>query len=115
MTAGVASEDDRTRSDGELVAALVGGDLAALSVLYGRHGALAYGLALRMTGDQSRAEEVVHAAFMCLWNDRAEPDGGTDPVRVRLVHLIAREAMDDIRRQRPPRSRCSVERHAVLV
>lgn len=114
MTAGVASTDNRTQSDGELVAALVDGDLAALGALYGRHASLAYGLALRMTGDQRLAEEAVHAAFMGLWTDRREADG-TDPVRLRLVRLVARAALDDTRRQRPLQSPGSAELRSARV
>lgn len=113
--AGVSSDDDRSRSDGELVAALVVGDLEAFGDLYGRHASLAYGLALRMTGDPGRAETAVQTAFMSLWNHPAVPDGGTDPVRLRLAQLVARAAMDDIRSQRPLRSPGSDEPRAGLV
>ena len=116
MTAGGrAFEDDRARSDGELVEALVGGDLAALGALYRRHASLAYGLALRMTGDPSRAEDVVQSAFMSLWNDRAEPAGGTDQVRLRLVQLVAGAALDNIRRERKLRGPGAIKPRAGLV
>ena len=115
MTApGRASEDDGARCDGELVDAIVSGDLAALGALYHRHASLAYGLALRMTGDAVRAQAVVQSAFMSLWNDRAEPAGGTDPVRLRLVQLVARASLDNIRR-RQLRSPSAIEPRAGLV
>ena len=102
MTApGRTSEGDGARNDGDVVDALAGGDLAALGALYRRHASLAYGLALRMTGDAARAEDVVQSAFTSLWNDRAESDGGIDAVRLRLVQLVARASLVDIRRHGP--------------
>ena len=98
---GRTSEGDVARSEGETVDALVGDDLVALGALYRRHGSLAYGLAVRMTGDATRAEVVVQSAFMALWNDRAQSDGGIDAVRLRLVQLVARASLVDIRRQGP--------------
>lgn len=110
--AGWASDDDPARSDGELVDALVGGDLAALATLYGRHASLAYSFALRLTGDPGRAEDVVQSAFMSLWTDRAESGRETDAVRPRLVRLVARAVMDAVRRQQPLRKAGSVKPRA---
>ena len=112
ITAGSASADDPARSDRELVDARVGGDLAALGTLYGRHASLAYGFALRLTGDPGRAEDVVQSAFMSLWTDRAESGKEADAVRPRLVRLVARAAMDAVRRQHPLRGPGSVKPRA---
>jgi hypothetical protein len=48
-------------SDAEALQRVVAGHLPALGELYDRHAGLAYGLALRITGDASDAEEVVQA------------------------------------------------------
>ncbi len=42
-------------------------DLAELASLYDRHGAVAFGLALRITGDHAFAEQAVEAAFLAWW------------------------------------------------
>ena len=109
-----APEEDGARRDDELVDAIVGGDLAALDAVYRRHASLAYGLALRMTGDATLAEDAVQSAFLSLWSDRPGPDGRSQPVRVRLVQLVARASLDSVRR-RPLRSPGDVQPTAALV
>lgn len=66
--------DDRPlagRTDAELVAALVGGDQAALAELYDRHSATLYRAALMRVGDRQLAEEILQDTYLALWN-RAE-------------------------------------------
>lgn len=60
-----------SRSDQELVAALVEGDDAALATLYDRHGEAVFRIAFRRLGDRQLAEEVMQETFLALWN-RAE-------------------------------------------
>lgn len=115
MTSAGGAADRDACGDSELVDALVGGDLAALGTLYDRHASLAYGLALRMTGNPDRAEDVVQAAFMSLWSDRAAEHGGTDPVRLRLARLVARAATSNLGGQRPRPSERAIEPPAALL
>ena len=97
----IAKVDARAdRPDVELLGSMAGGDLPAFESLYRRHGSLAYGLALRMTGDAGRAEDVVQSAFMTLWHARAESDAGGDAVPRRLLQLVARGSIASIRQQR---------------
>ncbi|GAC1662614.1 MAG: hypothetical protein NVS9B8_00150 [Candidatus Limnocylindrales bacterium] len=112
--AGPLSEDDGDARDGELFDAIVGGDLTALDALYRRHASLADGLALRLTGDVTLAQDVVQSAFLSIWSDRPGPDGGTEPVRVRLAQRVARASMDHVRR-RPLPSRAGIQAGAALI
>lgn len=49
-------------------------DEDALAVLYDRHAARVYGLALRLTGDRQTAEEIVQDVFLRLWRHAARYD-----------------------------------------
>lgn len=55
--------------DVQLIAEMAQGDERAASMLYDRHGAVMYGLALRVVGEPADAEEVVLDAFAQAWRD----------------------------------------------
>lgn len=64
--------------DQALLSAIGRGDHEAFEVLMARHGALALALAVRMTGAQQDAEEIVQEAFLRVWStaERWDPQGG---------------------------------------
>jgi RNA polymerase sigma-70 factor (ECF subfamily) len=84
-------------SDAQLVAAMAGRDEDALALLYDRHAAAAYGLALRILWDASAAEDVVQEAFLALWRDasRYHPERGA--VRAWLLGIVRHRAIDQLR------------------
>jgi hypothetical protein len=47
-------------SDEMLAARMAKGDVAALDALYDRHAAMTLGIALKITGDQALAEQILH-------------------------------------------------------
>ena len=53
-------------TDDELLAAIARGETEALGVLYDRHAAVLFTLAVHLTGSRSRAEDVVHDIFLDL-------------------------------------------------
>ena len=53
--------------DAMLLAAAAGGDSVALSRLYDEHSARVFGMAFRILGDHSRAEEVTQDVFLAVW------------------------------------------------
>ena len=53
--------------DGQLIAELQGGDLAALGVLYERHKTTVYRTALSITHDPSAAEDILQDCFLRLY------------------------------------------------
>lgn len=55
-----------TMIDSELFAALARGDLAALELLYDRHSKMVFALAMHITGDRVRAEDLLHDTFLDL-------------------------------------------------
>ena len=54
-------------SDEQLIAQVARGDTAAYEMLYDRYSSAGMGLALKITGDQSLAEEVVQETFWRVW------------------------------------------------
>jgi RNA polymerase sigma-70 factor (ECF subfamily) len=96
----VAEQDDNV-----LIRQVAGGDAAALAALYDRHGRLAYGLAYRVLGEGTAAEEAVQDAFLLVWRKAAsfDPARGAG-LRAWLLTIVRNCAIDTLRR----RSRHSV-------
>jgi RNA polymerase sigma-70 factor (ECF subfamily) len=55
-------------ADDDLIERVAGGDRRAFSLLMARHVDRVYGLALRMTGSRSDAEDIVQEAFARVWS-----------------------------------------------
>ena len=84
-------------ADVALVAAMGQGDERAAAALYDRHGAVAYGLALRMLGEAADAEEVVLDAFAKAWRDASRFDPSRGTVIGWLTTIVRSRALDMIR------------------
>jgi RNA polymerase sigma-70 factor, ECF subfamily len=84
--------------DAVLVARLSAGDEEALAEVWQRHGPLVFGLARRLTGDSSTAEDVAQEVFVTLWQhpDRFDPVRGS--LRSYLGIQAHRRAVDVLRR-----------------
>jgi RNA polymerase sigma-70 factor, ECF subfamily len=70
--------------DPDLILRLRGLDRDAIGDLYDRYGKMAHSVALRMTRDQSTAEDLVHEVFLRVWS-RAQ---SFDPARGSLAMWI---------------------------
>jgi RNA polymerase sigma-70 factor (ECF subfamily) len=62
---------DKQLSDDVLLTYIVQGNVAALETLYDRHAPMILGLALKITGDQTLAEEVLQETFWRVWQSAA--------------------------------------------
>lgn len=100
--------DDRATSslaERLLVDRLVTGDESALGELYDQQAGFVYGLALRVIGDKTAAEDVTQEVFLTIWRqpDRFDSERGT--IRAFLGTLTHRRAVDHIRREEARRRR----------
>ncbi|HVA44085.1 MAG TPA: sigma-70 family RNA polymerase sigma factor [Acidimicrobiales bacterium] len=89
--------DLQTLSDPALVVAIGRWRPDALAEAYRRHGGAVFSLAQRVLGDRARAEDVTQTVFTSLWEsaDRFDPERGS--LRVFLLTMGHRRAIDMIR------------------
>lgn len=92
-------------SDAAIVVAIGRYQQAALGEAYRRHAGAVFGLAKRLLGDRSRAEEIVQEVFVRLWNEpnRFDPERGT--LRSFLLANTHGRAVDLIRADTSRRAR----------
>ena len=84
--------------DTSLLRAIQRGDQEAVATLYDRYGGVAYGLALRITGNAATAEDVVQEAFVSLWKQAPRFDPARGQVRSWLLTIVHHKGVDAVRR-----------------
>lgn len=89
--------DLQAKPDPALVAAVGAGDAAALSLLYDRFSGMLMGLAHRILGDASDAEEILQEAFLQVWNQAGRYDPSRSSVSTWLVLITRSRAIDRLR------------------
>jgi RNA polymerase sigma factor (sigma-70 family) len=90
--------DDADRAVLDRIAA---GDHGAIEILYDRYRAMAYALALRITGNAALAEDVLQDAFVGAWRNAARYVEGRGSVKTWLLSIVHHRAIDATRRRRP--------------
>ena len=93
----VAVQLDGEEHDRRIVAAMVAGSTNAMLLLYDRHGAHVYGLALCMMRDATSAEDVVMDAFSHAWSSARNYVRDDKTVRSWLTSLAHSHAIHAIR------------------
>ena len=88
-------------ADREVLEAIAGGDHGAIAVLYERYKTMAYGLALRITGDASLADDVVQEAFVGAWRNAGRYATERGSVKTWLLAIVHHRAIDAVRLRRP--------------
>jgi RNA polymerase sigma-70 factor, ECF subfamily len=88
-----------SRSDVELLVAIVAGDRAAFAVVYDRHAATVFGLLRTMLSGPGEAEDVLQETFLLAWRQsrRYNPDRST--ALGWLVMMARSRALDRLRRR----------------
>jgi RNA polymerase sigma-70 factor, ECF subfamily len=84
-------------SDEALLAAIQKRDQRAIAALYDRYGGLAFGLAYRILGERSVAEDVVQDAFLGVWRRAESFEAGRGSVRTWLLSIVHHRAIDRLR------------------
>ncbi|MGZ4129671.1 MAG: sigma-70 family RNA polymerase sigma factor [Actinomycetota bacterium] len=96
---------DEDALDLELHRRISAGDREAFEELYRRYSASAYGLAVRVLGQDAIAQEVVHDAFLALWRAPEAYDPGRGSFRSFFLSLVHHRAVDAVRREERLRRR----------
>jgi RNA polymerase sigma-70 factor (ECF subfamily) len=89
------------QDDGLLAQRIRAGDRAAFGEVYDRHASAAMAVALRIVADREGAEDLVHDAFVAIWQkiDRYDPARGS--LRSWIVTIVRNRAIDRLRGARP--------------
>jgi RNA polymerase sigma-70 factor (ECF subfamily) len=94
------------RLSDEVLVVLAHSEELALAELYRRYSAIAYGLARRVVGDPSLAEDAVQEGFLAVWCSAASFAPERGQARGWILTLVHRRAVDLVRgrnrRERPP-------------
>lgn len=82
------------------------GDEDAVAALYDRYSGIAYGLAYRIAGDATLAEDVVQESFVTVWKQAPRFDPSRGLLRSWLLTIVHHKAVDAVRRRtnRPERA-----------
>ncbi|HEX2030022.1 MAG TPA: sigma-70 family RNA polymerase sigma factor [Actinomycetota bacterium] len=92
-------------TDHELVRRVGARDREAFHELYERYAAAAYGIALRVARQPFIAQEVLHDAFLAVWNAPEAFDASRGAFRTFLLSLVHHRAVDAVRREERLRER----------
>ena len=85
---------DAPKADEALVSAIANGDTHALAALYDRHAPLMLGVARRIVGGKSEAEDIVHDVFVEAWRRAADYDQQRGSVKAWLLLRTRSRAID---------------------
>jgi RNA polymerase sigma-70 factor, ECF subfamily len=90
-----------TTNDQLLAERLRSGDREALGLLYDRYASVAMAVAVRVVSDRELAEDLVHDAYVAVWQkiDRFDPSRGS--LRSWLLTIVRNRAIDRLRGARP--------------
>jgi RNA polymerase sigma-70 factor, ECF subfamily len=93
--------DERQQIDARLVQRMAAGDRGALGDLYDRFSGPLLGAAVRILRDQAEAQDVVHDAFVAMWEKAGTFDTARGNAFAWAVTLVRNRAIDRVRmRQR---------------
>jgi RNA polymerase sigma-70 factor (ECF subfamily) len=92
---------ERQDQDAILAGRIRSGDREAIGELYDRYAGIAMAVAIRVLRDRGAAEDVVHDAFVAVWQkiDRFDVEYGS--LRSWLLTIVRNRAIDRLRRARP--------------
>lgn len=102
-----APDELQDRRDRRAVERIAAGDIDAFAELFGRYGPQALGLAKRLAGSLSVAEEVVQEVFASVWRRADAYDPGRASVRAWLLMQVHHRAVDTVRHEEALRRRTS--------
>ena len=96
---GIQTHHDQ--DDADLMAGLRAGDETAMAALYDRYSGVIYGVALRVLGSTTAAEDVLQDVFLQLWRNPDAFDAERGKLPAWLAVISRNRAIDHLRK-RPP-------------
>ncbi len=94
------SEEEGQIPDQNLIRRVVGGDEAALAILYDRYAGIVYSVVSRVLNDVGAAEEVLQDIFYQLWRTASNFDAERGTLAGWLLVMARNRAIDRLRRRR---------------
>jgi RNA polymerase sigma-70 factor (ECF subfamily) len=96
-----STQKSNQQDEAALIARIRSGDDSAMGDLYDRYSGVVYGVALRVLGDTTAAEDVMQEVFLQLWrNPQAfRPERGS--LAPWLAVIARNRAIDVVRKRRP--------------
>jgi RNA polymerase sigma-70 factor, ECF subfamily len=92
---------ERQDQDAILAGRIRSGDREAIGELYDRYAGIAMAVAIRVLRDRGAAEDVVHDAFVAVWQKIDRFDVAYGSLRSWLLTIVRNRAIDRLRRARP--------------
>jgi len=92
--------DERQQADARLLQRMAQGDKAAFAELYDRFSRPLYATALRIVSDATEAQDIVHDAFLALWEKAAVFESERGTAFAWAVTLVRHRAIDRVRTRR---------------
>ena len=87
--------------DALLAGRIRAGDQAALGAVYDRYASVAMAVALRVVSERELAEDLVHDAFVAVWQKIDRFDPGLGSLRSWILAIVRNRAIDRLRAERP--------------
>jgi RNA polymerase sigma-70 factor, ECF subfamily len=91
---------ERQQEDSRLMSRMAQGDKAAFAEIYDRFSRPLYATALRVVNDATEAQDIVHDAFIALWEKAASFDTNRGSPFAWAVTLVRNRAIDRVRMRR---------------
>jgi RNA polymerase sigma-70 factor (ECF subfamily) len=88
-------------SDAAIRQRMLNGDRSALGELYDEYAGIALALAVRVVRDRAVAEDVVHDAYVAVWDKIDGYDAARGSLRTWLLAIVRNRALDRLRQTRP--------------
>src|SRR5215469_16478688 len=96
-TSGTGKNND----DAALIERIQAGDETAMTDMYDRYSGIVYGVALRVLGNATAAEDVLQEVFLQLWRNPQAFDANRGKLPAWLAVIARNRAIDHLRK-RPP-------------
>jgi RNA polymerase sigma-70 factor, ECF subfamily len=90
---------DEPSDEADLLKGLAAGDQRCLAALYDRYGNAALGLAFKVCGNRTIAEDIVQEAFLALWQRPDSFDAKRGSAGSFLMGIVHHKAVDAVRRE----------------